>query len=83
MPTSNRARRIVALVGHAPALWLCYSEQLSPPLKRANAIAIGLSLAALAVALSIAPPAISKLVVGVIVWAVCYVGWGAYLAWRL
>lgn len=75
-------RRIVAFFGHAPALWLMYRETIPPPLRRPNAIAVVLTLAAMAAAYVLAPsgsPGIATLVT----WIIGHVAWGAFLAVRL
>lgn len=75
-------RRLIAWLGHAPGLWLVYREPLPRPLWRANALAVGATLAAMAAtwALWSGPhPAAAVL----LVWAVGHVAWGSVLAWRL
>jgi hypothetical protein len=74
----HRRRRLLALVGHAPALWLCYRQPLPRPLWRPNAIAALATLAAMLAAMVAA----SWTLLGV-AFAVGHMGWGAYLAWRL
>ncbi len=75
-------RRIVAFFGHAPALWLLYRETIPTPLRRPNAIAVLLTLSAMAAAYALAPggsPGMATLVA----WIVGHVAWGAFLAIRL
>ncbi len=71
-------RRAIAFVGHLPGLWLFYRETIPPPLRTPNAIAVGLTLAAMAVAYAVAD--------GWAVlwtWIVGHFAWGTYLAAKL
>jgi len=75
-------RRVVAFFGHAPALWLFYRETIPPPLRRPNAIAVMLTLAAMAAAYEVAPggsPGLATFAA----WVVGHLAWGAVLASRL
>ncbi len=75
-------RRVIAFFGHAPALWLLYRETIPPPLRRPNAIAVALTLTAMAVAFGLAPggsPGLATL----ISWVIGHFAWGAFLAIRL
>jgi hypothetical protein len=75
-------RLLVALVAHAPGLWLFYREPLPTALRRPNLIAVGLTLIAMAVAALTAPAGARALpVLGL--WAAGHFAWGAYLCARL
>lgn len=75
-------RRGLAFFGHAPALWLFYRETIPPPLRRPNAIAVMLTLAAMAVAYLLAPGG-SPGMATFVAWVVGHFAWGAFLAARL
>ncbi len=71
-------RRLVAFLFHAPGLWLVYRERLPRRLYAANAVAIGVTLVAAAVAFvrldGLAAAA---------AWASGHVLWGAVLAAKI
>lgn len=75
-------RRFVALVGHAPALWLFYGETLPRHLARANVVALGATVAA-ATAAALARRGKGAARSAGRVWLVGHFAWGAYLASRL
>jgi bacteriorhodopsin len=74
-------RRLVALIGHVPGLWLVYREALPPELRRTNLIAVAATLIGVLAVVGLADE------VGwgdvVFPWLVGHLLWGAYLAWRL
>lgn len=75
-------RRVIAFFGHAPALWLFYREPIPPPLRRPNALAIGLTLAAMAAAYLLATDGgVGRAVL--VTWLVGHFAWGTYLAAKL
>lgn len=78
----DRLRRLVAFVGHAPALWLCYRETISPNLVRSNVIAATATLAAMSAVAVTRPRGKAALPVAG-VWLAGHLLWGAYLASRL
>jgi len=75
-------RRLVALVGHAPALWLFYGETLPRHLARANVVALGATAAA-ATAAGLARRGNGPARSAGRVWLIGHFAWGAYLASRL
>ena len=74
-------RRLVALIGHVPGLWLLYRETLPRELRLANLVAVVATLVAVLVVVWRAD-VVSGLDV-VVPWLVGHFVWGAYLAWRL
>ncbi len=72
-------RRLVALVGHAPGLWLVYREPLPAPVRRPNVVAVGLTLAAMAAAGLLAPDGRRGVAV-LVTWIVGHFAWGIWLA---
>ena len=68
--------------GHVPALRLFYGERLPSHLVRPNVAAVAMTLVAIALAAALAPEG-SRLMAGLIAWAVGHVAWGTYLAARL
>ena len=76
-PECDRRRRLVAFAGHAPALWLVYRETLPRALWAPNAIALAVTIGAVALAWRASPLAsLTAFVLG-------HVAWGAILARRL
>ena len=75
-------RRLVALVGHAPGLWLMYREPLPPPVRRPNAVAVALTLMAMATAGLLAPAGQRGMAV-LLTWLVGHFAWGIWLAVKL
>ncbi len=75
-------RRLIAAVGHAPALWLFYREPLPHAVRRPNAIAVGATLMAMAAAGLLAEPA-NRWSVVFWTWIVGHFAWGAYLLVKL
>ncbi len=75
-------RRILAFFGHAPALWLFYRETIPVPLRKPNAIAVALTLAAMAAAYALAPDG-SRGVATLAAWVIGHFVWGTFLAVRL
>lgn len=75
-------RRIVAFFGHAPGLWLMYREPLPKPVRRPNAIAVGLTLAAMVAAGVLAPAGQTGWAV-LVTWVVGHFAWGTWLALKL
>lgn len=75
-------RRPIAWIAHAPGLWFFFGETPSKRLRRTNLIAVALTLVAVGsvVALVHYP---YRLPVVLIVWGICHVIWGSYLAWQL
>lgn len=71
-------RRVIAFFGHAPGLWLMYRETIPPPLRRPNAIAVALTLLAMAVAYVLASGTAAF-----VAWLIGHFAWGAFLAARL
>jgi hypothetical protein len=74
-------RRLVALVGHAPGLWLAYREPIPPELRRANVVAVMATVVAMAAALVFVDE--GGWLRPVVAWLVGHLAWGMFLAWRL
>jgi len=75
-------RRPIAWIAHAPGLWFLLGETLSKRLRRTNLIAIVVTLVMVgSVAALVHPP--YRLPAVLIVWGICHVIWGSYLAWQL
>lgn len=75
-------RRLVAAFGHAPGLWLVYRESLSDEVKRANVVAVALTIVAMVAAAVLSPEGRRGMAV-VVAWLVGHALWGAYLFVRL
>ena len=75
-------RRLVAFVGHAPGLWLVYGESLPASMKRANVVAVAVTLLAMVAAAIVAPHG-RAIMAAVAAWLVGHGLWGAYLFVRL
>ncbi|MEM6988947.1 MAG: hypothetical protein AAF721_00575 [Myxococcota bacterium] len=75
-------RRIIAAVGHAPALWIVYREPLPPVVRRPNLIAALATLAAM-IAGGVLAPAEQRWVTVFWVWLAGHFLWGAYLFAKL
>lgn len=75
-------RRLLAFFGHAPALWLFYRETIPVPLRRPNAIAVALTLAAMAASYALVPEG-SAGVATLAAWILGHFAWGTFLAARL
>jgi drug/metabolite transporter (DMT)-like permease len=73
----ERARRLVAFLGHAPALWLVYRERLPRRIIIANAVAAAGTLAAVFLATRRSP---RPLRAAALAWAAGHVAWGTLLA---
>lgn len=73
-------RRLVALLGHLPGLWLLYRFRAGPALLRLNAAAVLLTLAAMALAGWLSADAPFEPVLWT--WAAGHLVWGAVLATR-
>lgn len=74
-------RRLVALFGHVPGLWLVYREPLPRELRVANLVAVVATLVAVLVVVGRADT-VGWLDV-LVPWLIGHFVWGAYLAWRL
>lgn len=85
LPLSGRflrmVRRLVALFGHAPGLWIVYREKLQPELRRANLMAVAATLIAMAAIVCFLDEA--RWIGVLVAWLVGHLSWGAYLARRL
>jgi hypothetical protein len=76
------SRRFIAWIAHAPGLWAVYGEVLPKPMQRANLIAVVATVVAVgSVCALVCRP--YRLVTALIVWVMCHVTWGSYLAWHL
>jgi hypothetical protein len=75
-------RRVIAMVGHAPALWLVYREPLPRAVRRPNLYAVLATLTAMLVAGVRAPPG-GRLTAVLVTWAIGHGLWGIYLFVRL
>ena len=74
-------RRLVALVGHAPGLWLAYREPVPRELWRANVVAVAATIVAMVASLAFIDE--GGWLRPLVPWLVGHFAWGAYLAWRL
>jgi hypothetical protein len=75
-------RRATAWLIHAPGLWLLYGERLPRTLRRANALAVVLTLVAIALAW-LRPPFEPRALAALAALVTGHVLWGSYLTWRL
>lgn len=75
-------RRIVAALGHAPALWLFYREALPQPVRRPNVFAAVSTVLAMGAAGVLAPPELRWIAV-FWTWAIGHALWGVYLFVKL
>ena len=78
----GRRRRLVALFGHAPALWLVYREPLPKRLRVMNIIAVTATLGLVIVTYQIAPSP-WRVPGALATWLIGHVAWGVYLASRV
>jgi len=81
-PRFRLQRRATAWLTHAPGLWLFYGERLPRSLRRDNALAVVLTLAAIAIAW-LRPPFHPRYLAALAAGLTGHVLWGTYLAWRL
>ena len=79
MTSGDLTRRAVAACFHAPGLRLFYSIRLTPRLFRYNLLAVGLTLAAMAVVFA----STRSWLPVTAAWAVGHTLWGAWLALNL
>lgn len=75
-------RRPIAWVAHAPGLWFLLGERLSKRLRRTNLIAVALTVLAVGGVIPLVNDPY-RLPAGLLVWGICHVVWGSYLAWNL
>jgi hypothetical protein len=76
-PSCDRRRRLFALFGHAPGLWLCYREAVPASFRGPNALAFLLVVVAVVFA------ARTSYLAAAVAYVVGHLAWGAYLAWKL
>ena len=75
-------RRVIAAVGHAPALWLVYREPLPKVVRFPNLIAAVVTVGAMVAAYRLAADAEPWMAV-LWTWIVGHFAWGAYLFVKL
>jgi hypothetical protein len=77
----ERGRRLVALLGHAPALWLIYREPLPKHLRLINVLAAVATVGVMAAVYRVAAPP-WKFRGALVSWLAGHLAWGLYLGHR-
>jgi hypothetical protein len=75
-------RNVVAFLFHAPGLWIFFRARLSPATVRANVVAVGFTLAAIAIAGAAAKDG-GRIAAVLTAWAIGHVLWGFELVRRI
>lgn len=73
----DRRRRLFALFGHAPGLWVGYREAVPAGFRGPNAIAFVLTVVGVVLAARV------SYLAAAVAYVVGHFVWGGYLAWRL